>query len=187
MWEWSGDIVPLIPLLFCTLLSTALHKLTGSTTRITYCVLYTVYFCSIVGKKFILRLGSWCLQDSSGCAHAAGLRIGCKHAVLVMWSACVAAAESAAVNCDDGRNGGCEQVCDRGPPASCRCTTTGFTLSTANRRTCVGAYIDERCGSCDGTVDVKTSFNVFYSRHVLYVCLCFWYLPHAVNCGRFCF
>jgi len=35
MWEWSGDIIPLIPLLFCTLLSTALHKLTGSTTRIT--------------------------------------------------------------------------------------------------------------------------------------------------------
>jgi len=46
-----------------------------------------------------------------------------------------AGALTAVVDCNDGKNGGCEQSCSEG---SCQCPVAGFTLSAANRRTCVG-------------------------------------------------
>jgi len=48
------------------------------------------------------------------------------------------AAASAFVNCNDGRNGGCQQRCFRGPPDSCGCVVSGLVVSPTNRRTCVG-------------------------------------------------
>ena len=53
---------------------------------------------------------------------------------------CLAATVSPVINCNDGFNGGCEQVCNPGPPASCGCSTVGLVPSPTNRRTCVGAF-----------------------------------------------
>ena len=53
---------------------------------------------------------------------------------------CLAATVSPVINCNDGFNGGCEQLCNPGPPARCQCSTVGLVPSPTNRRTCVGAF-----------------------------------------------
>jgi len=65
----------------------------------------------------------------------------------------IAATVSPVINCNDGFNGGCEDVCIPGPPASCQCATVGLVVSATNRRTCVGA------------------FTVLFARSCLFVCL----------------